>query len=111
MDHEKLMEYLTQFSSDRRDEIFQEYVGGKHLKKTLATKEGKALLGSTINTLTHDSLEMVLFCCHKKMNAKNMEALKQRAFELNANFSLLAKWANAINTSDKLIEEVENTRK
>jgi hypothetical protein len=105
MDSEKLMEYLSQFSSNRRDDIFNEIVGGKHLKKTLATKEGKSLLGSTVDALTNSATEMVMFCCDHKMTPKNLEALKEMAFELNANMNLMRKWAVAIATSERHLEE------
>ena len=89
--NEDLVEYLKDFNTNQKVEIYKSILDSEIVKKAFASPESKLILSSVVELVTADILQIVAMCADKDPEAAS-KAVYPKCMEVNLAYKLLAQW-------------------
>jgi len=98
--NEDLVEYLKNFNTNQKVDIYQSILNSKIVEKALNAPEVKLILSSVVELITSDILSIVALCADKEPE-EAAKAVYPKCMEVNLAYKLLHQWAKFITKERK----------
>jgi hypothetical protein len=95
-----LEDYINTFSEVERDVVVAQILKSRLLKEAIETPNGKALLGSVVDSI-RDKTMSILGSCTAKTKADQTEKIRQAALEIHVMYNLMRNWAEILIDGEK----------
>lgn len=106
MNHDTLEVYLEKFRENQREEIYKQIIDSELLRKAFETREGKLILGSAVDLITSNTIQIVRYCSEGKP-ADATAKIYPYASEINTVYKLMNDWAKILIRGGEHIEAAE----
>jgi hypothetical protein len=103
--NEDLVEYLKNFNTNQKVDIYKSILDSEIIKKAFATPESKLILSSVVELVTSDILSIVAMCADKEPETA-AKAIYPKCMEINLAYKLLAQWGKYLQKEKK--KEIKN---
>ena len=98
--NEDLVEYLRDFGTKQKVDIYEQMLNSQIVKKALNFPEVKLILSSVVELITADVLSIVTTCQDKEPE-EAAKLIYPKCMEINLAYKLLAQWAKHIKKEKK----------
>lgn len=105
----QLRDYVSNFSTEQRENVLKQIVEADLLSQVFETTEGKLILNSAVDIITNNTMKIVSLCIGSEKG--KIDKITEAAHQINVTHAMMYKWATMLTTGKAHEGEIKKVKK